>query len=147
MTRDSLVRSVADHQRLRRRVADKFDAFVLGVLHELAALFAEQIGQAKFALRQLDAGLIQSRQIQHVADKPHQRIDAALEIVHDLRQIAGDGRAVRTALDQLGEQVDRVGGRADVVGDGGEKAALAVGFVLGHTALLVQLILHDLLLA
>ena len=38
-------------------VADKFDALVLGLLRELAALFAEQIAQRKFALRKLDPGL------------------------------------------------------------------------------------------
>ena len=66
------------------------------------------------------------------------------------RTISGSSAGERldccAALDQLGQQVDRVGRRADVVGDGGEKAALAVAFVLGRTALLVQLLLHELLL-
>ena len=113
----------AKHQTIWRRIVFEAQVLLLGLRHELPALLI--INQRRLPGNSLSTRSIppeskrEIRSSTSLTRSTSESASAGLEIAGDFGRFLGDRRVLAAALQKLGEKNDRVGGRADVVRDGG----------------------------
>ena len=142
ITRDSLMRSARTRSGGSGAARSERQTLLPRQRREAAVLFGEQLGQRELALLHLEPAGVVAGEVEHVAEQLDQRERAGVKLLGQLGDFRRPARVRRRSADQLGQQRDRIGRRADVVADGGEETRLAHAGFLGLAAAGVELALE-----
>ena len=100
---------------------------------EVQAQPAEHVAQVEVLRRGLDAAGVDLRDVQQLGEQPFERIDRAVDAVHQVRHFL----VVAALAQRLGKQAQRMQRLAQIVAGGGEELGLRA---VGHLGLVARLL-------